>query len=754
MREENYKNLINNVNDLVCEVNDQGYYTFVNNKYEEILGYKPAELIGKSAIDLMHPDDVQPSIAKYSNLIKSKEQSVDIWRFIHKNSQYRIIESKGNVYKNSKGEIRVVVISRDITEKINAENLLKESEEKYRLLVEMSPDAIVVYQNDRFVFCNRAALKIFGAIRNSELLGTNFYDRVHTDFQEFVRQRIYNILHRKENVPLAEIKFLKLDGSPIDVEVIGTIFMHDGKPAVQVLIRDISAKLKSEKLVREIEERYRTAFKISPDAVNINKLDGTYVDINEGFTVLTGYTEEDVLGISSVNLNIWAKPEDREKLIKGLKESGKVENLESVFRRKDGSLTTALMSARIISIDDEPHILSITRDISARKVMENELVRAKEKAEESDRLKTAFLQNMSHEIRTPMNAIIGFSSLLPNNFGNKEKLTHYSEIIYQRSNDLLTIINDLLDISRIESGQLTFVPEEFKLKTIVDEIIEVIEKYKQTIKKQHIKFSANLHSVPDNYTILTDKVKLKQVFTNLIENAFKFTNEGAIELGCRLEKENIEFYVSDTGIGIPEEKQQAVFDRFIQVDAGLSRKHGGTGLGLSIVKGLVQLLNGKIWLESEPGKGSTFFFTIPIASMEIYSQETNLNQSKKITEISDLSILIVEDDPFNAEYLNEILNSHGNIIYKAVYGHQAIEIAEHNKLDVILMDIRLPDVDGYEVTKILKKSKPQLKIIAQTAYATEADEQKSLASGCDAYISKPINKNELFSKILKVVNNV
>ena len=375
-----------------------------------------------------------------------------------------------------------------------------------------------------------------------------------------------------------------------------------------------------------------------------------------------------------------------------------------------------------------------------------ELISAKEKAEESDRLKTAFLQNMSHEIRTPMNAIMGFASLLPNNYNNKSKLEKFSEIINQRSNDLLDIINDILDIAKIESGQLPINIEECNLTALFSELSSFFTEYQHRIEKQKIKFSLQSHCGP--LVILIDKVKLKQIFINLINNAFKFTNEGKIEGGCIFdENQKLVFYVSDTGIGIPPDKQNIVFERFAQLPQDLKKNIGGTGLGLSIVKGLVSLLGGNIWLESEPCKGSTFSFTVSYITAQPFRQEETAKEKNTSKNILNNTVLIVEDDYYNAEYIKEILADTGLKILRAENGREAVELSINQPVDLVLMDICLPDMDGYEATRIIRKHKPGLKIIAQTAYASNDERQKALNAGCNDYISKPTSKDLLLSMI-------
>ncbi len=375
-----------------------------------------------------------------------------------------------------------------------------------------------------------------------------------------------------------------------------------------------------------------------------------------------------------------------------------------------------------------------------------ELLTAKEKAEESDRLKTAFLQNISHEIRTPINAIMGFSGLLNENFGNQEKLEKFTGIIKQRSADLLDIINDILEISKIESGQLTLIIDACNVPALFSDLELYFNEYqKRTIKKQvGLKFKAQS---PANLVIRTDEVKLKQILINLISNAYKFTDSGEIEVGCFLNEEMIVFYVSDTGIGISVKDQTKIFDRFYQVHQVENRINEGTGLGLSIVKGLVELLGGELWLKSKPSEGSTFFFSIPYEASDSSGTVYDDIESGEDFGLPNKSVLIVEDNIFSLEYLNEILSDTGITVLSAINGHEAIHISRTLPVDLILLDIRLPDMDGYAVMNEIRQSKPQMKFIAQTAYAGLDEKQKALDYGCTDFITKPISR-ELLLKVL------
>ena len=426
------------------------------------------------------------------------------------------------------------------------------------------------------------------------------------------------------------------------------------------------------------------------------------------------------------------------------------ETSEDEIELKDGKILHRYSAPVLSKFKHNYGRIWMFRDITESKQAEKALIIAKEKAEESDRLKTAFLQNMSHEIRTPMNAIKGFSELLYRKANDKEKLKKFTDIIKQRCNDLLDIINDILDIAKIESGQLPVNIEECNLNELFSELYSFFSEYQKRIDKKHIKFSLETLCFPTDSIILTDKIKLKQIFINLISNAFKFTNEGKIEGGCKFDaNQNLVFYVSDTGIGIPSDKKEVVFERFSQLHQGSKRNIGGTGLGLPIVKGLVGLLGGEIFLESEPQKGSTFSFTIPYKTVNaLYDKSLIIKEIDNIN-FQNKTILIVEDDFYNAEYLKEILLDAGVNILHAENGNQAIEISQSQPIDIILMDVRLPDIDGYEATRQIKQHKPSLKIIAQTAYAAQDEQQKAYDAGCVDYISKPTNPEVLLSLLNK-----
>lgn len=375
-----------------------------------------------------------------------------------------------------------------------------------------------------------------------------------------------------------------------------------------------------------------------------------------------------------------------------------------------------------------------------------ELNVAKAKAEESGRLKSAFLANMSHEIRTPMNGIIGFAKMLQKQNLSTDKLNHFTNIIVESSNQLLNIINDILDISRIEIGQIEIYKEETDIQHVLNETYLFFE---PKIREKNLEFKILDNKNKLEGKIITDNTKLKQVLFNLVSNAIKFTQEGFIEIGCNLKNNNLEFYVKDTGIGIDKKDYQKIFDRFNRTEKAIAEVYAGTGLGLSICKGYVEALGGSIWLESEVGKGTTFYFTIPYIKSKQVSEQSHNIKKEEIT-FKNCNVLIVEDEEINFKFIEEILLANRINCIRANNGEEAVEIFKVNpKINMVLMDIRLPLLNGYDATKEIKKINPQVPIIAQTAYALAGDKEKAIEAGCDDYISKPIDAEKLIHLVEK-----
>jgi len=396
-----------------------------------------------------------------------------------------------------------------------------------------------------------------------------------------------------------------------------------------------------------------------------------------------------------------------------------------------------------------PLLIKNAFQITEQKKMTVELLEALKKAQESDRLKSAFLANMSHEIRTPMNGILGFAELLkePGLSGQEQQV--YIRVIEKSGARMLNIINDIVDISKIEAGLMKIYWQE----TNINEQIEfVYDFFKPEVEEKGIKLSFS-NSLPNEEAVIhSDPEKLYSILSNLIKNAVKFTHTGTIEFGYVIREGFLEFFVKDSGVGIPKDRQKAIFERFIQADIEDKNAYQGAGLGLSISKAFIEMLGGKIWVESTDGKGSSFYFTLPY-NTEIHLENNFNNDSSSPVEIEpkyQLKILIAEDDEASEMLVSMAVQKFAKEIILARTGLEAVEACQnHQDIDLVLMDIMLPEMDGYEATRQIRKFNNQVVIIAQTACALEGDKEKALAAGCTDYITKPTKTVELQQMIVK-----
>jgi signal transduction histidine kinase len=433
--------------------------------------------------------------------------------------------------------------------------------------------------------------------------------------------------------------------------------------------------------------------------------------------------------------------------------TGEITHLEAELRTVKNGNPEKWFRVRgmLINMDPERTALSLggfAQDISLQKQLQIQLSAARKHAEESDHLKTAFLTNMSHEIRTPMNAIIGFSELMSDPSISREDIAVYAGIIKTRSTHLLQIVSDILDISRIESNTVEFKETAFALNPLLDDIYMVYAQRLIDDKKKSISLRVEKALHDASFLILSDELRLRQILGNLLDNALKFTHTGTVSFGYRLSNGELVFFVKDTGVGIPADKHNLIFERFRQADVTLVRQFGGNGLGLSICKALVEMMGGRIWVESASGAGSEFFFTLPQSRVAI----TDAPEATRFTGIPVLDwkgkrILLVEDDPVSAGLLQEILSRTGVGITVVTTANEAIKVFKKNMFDLVLMDVLLPDMSGLEVTRILKEKQQNLPVIAQTAYAMPGHGLQCLQAGCDEYITKPVNISELFSAV-------
>ncbi len=431
-------------------------------------------------------------------------------------------------------------------------------------------------------------------------------------------------------------------------------------------------------------------------------------------------------------------------LIKGV--AGK--RVELKIRGKNNDIIT-LADFNIFKDNSEALIRMALMDITDRKTLEVELLNAKERAEQSDRLKSAFLANMSHEIRTPMNGILGFAELLAKPGLTDDYKSKYINTIKESGERMMNIINDLIDISKIDSGQM----EVFKAKTDINNVVESLYKsLRNEVQNKGLKFIMSKGLPKRKAVIETDNEMLYAILDNLLKNAVKFTNKGSIEFGYTLKNDDfVEFFVKDTGIGMPDEKLEHVFDRFTQVDDSNRRQFEGTGLGLALAKSYAELLGGKLWVNSEPNRGSCFYFSIPYLVYEAENEKSNEDTGERINvNDSKVSYLIVEDDKASASYLEQLLDNESNILLFAETGQEAINICRENPgLKIVLMNLSMPDMDGFAATEKIREFNKDVVIIAQTAHKISRGREKAIKAGCNDFMQKPVNAAKLFELIYK-----
>lgn len=578
------------------------------------------------------------------------------------------------------------------------------------------------------------------------------------------------------------------DGTPFNAEITLTKMVLDNEDYIHGIVRDITERKKSDLIQRAL-------YNISNAVVTSESLEnfielirdelGGIIDTTNFFIAF--YNKEDdtfyspYLSDEKDKFDTWSAGKTfsayvvetkkslliNENAILKMELEGKIEIMGAIPKvgmivplRHEGEITGVFAVQSFTNenayTESDLKILDFVSDqISLsihRKNAEQNLKDALKKATESDRLKSTFLATMSHELRTPLNAIIGFSDIIDKNLPVDE-IVDFVQTINDSGNHLLTIVEDLFDITLIESGQIKIIKEEFQLLPILNNVNEIIEAEQKKTNKENLTLKLILPPNVDELSINSDRSKFKQILINLLKNAIKFTSHGQVSYGFRFEsmakKSYLKFFVKDTGTGIRENQREMIFDMFRQADETYSTTHGGTGIGLSISKKLTELLGGTIWLESEVGKGSTFFFTLPFeTTLDI--QEHTIPEPMKQKDLSSKTILIAEDIEASYHLLEAILSKTKIKFLWAKNGEEAVAMCKGDEqIDLVLMDINMPVLNGYDATIAIKKIRPKLPIVAQTAYAIEGDREKALAAGCDDHISKPINKDLLFILIYK-----
>ena len=747
-------------------------FSFVNDRLCHITGYMKDELLDQSS-RIIYPSDEEYEYVgneKYRQIAEKGTGTVET-QFKTKNGKIVDILLSSTPIDINNFDKGVTFSALDITQR-------KKATKDLDRIFELSADLISIATFDGILLkINPAFTTLFG-YKTEEIIDQPVYSFIHLDDIESTKNTIQEKLIQNEPVITFHNRFRCKDNSYKWISWV-TQPVHN-ENVFYCIAHDITE-------IKNAQQQLIESQKNLEEAQTLGQIGHYNFNISTGFWT-NSKTLDAIFGIDhsfTRDVEGWSKiihQDDREKMMKYFSEHviGRKKEFDREYQITDYTTkeTKWVHGKGNLEIDDKGNVLTMfgtIQDITDRKITEfkllenerklkekneelqktneqmqqinKELNAAKLKAEESDKLKTAFLANMSHEIRTPMNGIIGFVNLLMSEDLTSEKKEHYVDIINKSSTQLLTIISDIIDISKIEAEQIDIIKKDFDISEMLCELNEQFGSELERSEKSNLELICEFPD--DNFEIFSDDIRIKQIFANLLNNAIKFTDEGYIKFGAYL-NDRVIFYVEDTGIGIDPKNHHIIFERFRQEFNSDTREYGGTGLGLTISKALVEKLGGEIQVESEKNKGTRFTFSVDGGKIKKHIQIKD-NQSPEPDEINWLGkkILIVEDTVVTQMLFEEILENTGAEYYITDSGYDAINKCKNLQPDIILMDIQLPDIDGYKTTMEIRKFNPDVPIIAQTAYAMSGDDKKALNSGCNDYISKPFDR----SRVISVIDN-
>ncbi len=788
--EERLRTVISSSADWVWEVDKDGKYIYSSQKSIDFFGISEEEIIGKTPFDLM-PEDEAKRVAPIFTKIAAKKQPIkdlENWS-IGKNGELICLLTNALPILNNEGElIGYRGIDKNITQRklfekelIKAKEKAEESEKKYRAFVEQSSEGIYrmeldkpmdlslnteeqidfIYKHTYIAECNHRFAQMYGnespedlvGIKQQELLGGKNNQKNRQAFKNFITSN-YRLTNVETEEKIKDGKTIQLLNSAVGYIENGKLLRYWGlkiditeqKTMLQELTQ---AKEKAEEGERALKHSYdlmKYIIEHNRSAIAVHDKDYKYIFVSQRYLQDYQVKEKEIIGKHHYDVfpDLPQKWHDVHK--KAL--MGEVSSAENdPYYKDDGTVGWARWECRPWYDRDNSigGFIIYSEVITDRINMELKLREAKEKAEESDRLKSAFLANMSHEIRTPMNGILGFTDLLLNPDLNSEERENFIKIVHKSGQRMLNTVNDIVEVSKIEAGIISVRNQKIDINTEVEEMVHF---FKPEANKKGLNLMIDL-LLPDNKKhIETDKDKLGSIISNLIKNAIKYTESGTIKVGCGLNDSLIELYVKDTGIGIPAHRQEAIFNRFEQADIADEMVFEGSGLGLAIAKSYVEMLGGKIWVESKEGIGSTFCFTLPAKRNITDNSSAEKKNSSKYEKPKllnrKLKILIADDDETSRKYLYLLVNDFGKEIMEAETGAKALELCQkYYDIDLILMDIKMPLMDGYQATRKIREFNKDVVIIAQTAYALSGDIGKALEAGCNDYISKPFERAKL-----------
>jgi len=627
---------------------------------------------------------------------------------------------------------------------------LIESERRLSTLLSNLPGLVYRCKNDKqwtMEFVSQGCFELTGympeELRNNNKIAFN--DLIAPDYQLEVWNNWQRAIQEKKSFT-GEYQIITSDGSRKWVWEQGQAVFNDSGDVVALegFIQDTTVRKNTEIALSRSEEKNRNLIESALVGIYTTRLNGEIIVANDALCRMLEFDSVDeILNVSNVR-SVYVNPEDRDIMLQVIQKEGKVTDYELIWKTKKGRRIFVIISA-ILSGD---LISGMVMDITERKFAEHEILEQKERAEQSDKLKAAFLANISHEIRTPLNGILGFTEILLEQEITPDEKGQYSKLIHDLSAQLLSIVNDILEISRIETHQIKIVNSQINLNQILYKLFNIFEK---PSKEKKLILSLNSELKENQAIVYGDELRLVQVLTHLLNNALKFTSVGSINFGCRVFNNMLQFFVSDTGIGILPENRDIIFERFRQVEDALTRKYGGSGLGLSISKALVEMMGGEIYIDPYSEVGSTFYINIPYQVVPQY-QKKQRNPLETKSCLRDCKILVCEDDDFGFLYLNRLLTQAGASTIRALSGNSAINVCQsEQELDLIIMDLRMPEMSGNDAAAYIKKIRPTIPIVICTASSRDEIEYLLRDNLFDDVVLKPIVSSNLMETICRLI---
>ncbi|HRU64751.1 MAG TPA: ATP-binding protein [Spirochaetota bacterium] len=752
-KKELYELFVENTFFFVFQTLPDGTITFANKKFIDFCNGDSSSFLGQNIKDIFHGETANRIFSEITGKRHKVESEIEVECL----SEKRVIKVITNPVFNEAGYLILLnFLGEDITEKRYLEENLLKTKERLELVFAATNDAYWdanLFTGEFFYSSNFYRMLDYESSDMPSIF-REFLKLVHPDDLSMIKNIVRKAIKGEVSRTTFRFRARSFFGDYKWLLTRAMVIKSDEKGRALRVVGsnvDITQIVRFEERLKENETRLKGILDNMPIMLLAIDEKGDIIHWNRECEIVTGYSAEEII----YNKNAWNMlfPEKMEGKLsyKVLLEYGSsYRNVELVLTGKDGGKKYVLWSNLSAMYPvSEWFSWSVGLDVTELKKTELELLKAKEKAERSDKLKSAFLANMSHEARTPLNSILGFADLLCENDTDWNDKKFYAKIIRESSKQLVRLISDIIDISKIDANVMVINKKPVHINQLMEHIFEI---FRKETENKNIELRMELGLKPPADYIVTDEIRVRQILTNLLGNAVKFTDEGYVYFGYNLseDKKFLEFYVEDTGPGIAKNKQKIIFGRFRQADSSISKRYGGTGLGLSISKELCRLLGGKIWLRSDLGKGATFYFKIPyeLSDAQVADNDASYNIKTSIDKIAGKKILIIDDSSSVHILIEGLLKKENVKVLKAATGKDALEImSQESDVDIVLMDIQLPDIDGVQLLQEVRGFYGNVPVIAQTANVFDEDRDRFLTAGFDGFLPKPFGKKELLEML-------